>query len=116
MFDGGGQEAQRFFSTRDRYQAIKAGLIAIIFRQASSILIIIVIIAGMTLETNSVTSLTRTEGAFVGYFYHHLPSGWKGLGLLGFFVAFISTAESLLNWGSSFLMVDVYKKIIPCFK
>ena len=112
MFDGGGQEAQRFFSTRDRYQAIKAGLIAIIFRQASSILIIIVIIAGMTLETNSVTSLTRTEGAFVGYFYHHLPSGWKGLGLLGFFVAFISTAESLLNWGSSFLMVDVYKKII----
>jgi SSS family solute:Na+ symporter len=109
LFDGGGQEAQRFFSLREGRSAVKAALSSLIFKQGAILLLIMTIIAGMVLNPISAQS---SEASFVGYFTG-LPAGLKGLSFVAFFAAFITTCESQLNWGSSYLVVDLYKDRFP---
>ena len=42
----------------------------------------------------------------------HLPIGFKGLMLASFAAAFMSTVSTQLNWGSSYLINDFYKRFI----
>jgi SSS family solute:Na+ symporter len=41
-----------------------------------------------------------------------LPDGLKGLLLVAFFSAYMSTISTQLNWGSSYLVNDLYKRFI----
>ncbi len=46
-----------------------------------------------------------------GYIYalkNHVPPGWMGVLLIGFFAAYMSTISTQLNWGASYLINDVY--------
>ncbi|NIT62096.1 MAG: sodium:proline symporter, partial [Aliifodinibius sp.] len=43
---------------------------------------------------------------------NHLPSGFKGLLLASFAAAFMSTVSTQLNWGSSYIINDFYKRFI----
>ena len=48
------------------------------------------------------------ELAYVSSLFNLLPSYSKDIVFLGFFAMFITTAESLLNWGASFLVIDAW--------
>jgi len=41
-----------------------------------------------------------------------LPNGLRGLLLVAFFAAYMSTISTQLNWGTSYLINDVYKRFI----
>ena len=41
-----------------------------------------------------------------------LPAGWRGLLLVAFFAAFMSTISTQINWGSSYVVNDFYKRFI----
>ncbi len=41
-----------------------------------------------------------------------LPSGLKGLLLISFFAAYMSTISTQLNWGASYVVNDIYKRFI----
>lgn len=41
-----------------------------------------------------------------------LPAGWRGLLLVSFFAAFMSTISTQINWGSSYVVNDFYKRFI----
>ncbi len=41
-----------------------------------------------------------------------LPVGLKGLMVTSFFAAFMSTVDTLINWGSSYLTNDFYKRFV----
>ena len=41
-----------------------------------------------------------------------LPAGIKGLLLVSFFAAYMSTISTQLNWGSSYLVNDLYKRFV----
>lgn len=41
-----------------------------------------------------------------------LPAGWRGLMLVAFFAAFMSTLSTQINWGASYLVSDVYKRFL----
>lgn len=41
-----------------------------------------------------------------------LPNGLKGLLLVAFFAAYMSTVSTQLNWGTSYLINDLYKRFI----
>jgi len=41
-----------------------------------------------------------------------LPVGLKGLLLASFFAAYMSTISTQLNWGSSYIVNDVYRRFI----
>ena len=48
------------------------------------------------------------ELSYVSSLFQILPSFVTDLVFLGFFAMFITTAESLLNWGASFLVIDAW--------
>lgn len=41
-----------------------------------------------------------------------LPAGWRGLLLVAFFAAYMSTLSTQINWGASYLINDVYRRFM----
>jgi SSS family solute:Na+ symporter len=56
--------------------------------------------------------LEESRKGFVYAMRDHLPSGLKGLLFVGFISAYMSTISTQLNWGSSYLTNDLYKRFI----
>lgn len=108
---GGGYIAQRMMSTKSEKDAVYATL----FFQIAHYCIrpwpwILVGLAALVLypELNGDT-------AKLGYVYamrDFLPNGFKGLLLVAFFSAYMSTISTQLNWGSSYLVNDFYKRFL----
>jgi len=41
-----------------------------------------------------------------------MPAGWLGLMIAGFVAAFMSTINSQLNWGASYVINDIYRRFV----
>ncbi len=52
------------------------------------------------------------EAGFVMVMRDHLPVGWRGLLLGAFFAAYMSTIATQLNWGSSYVVNDFYRRFV----
>jgi len=106
---GGGYVAQRMMSAKDEKHAIYATL----FFQIAHYCIrpwpwIIVALAAMVLYPD-------LENVKLGYVYamrDFLPAGLKGLLIVAFFAAYMSTISTQLNWGASYLTNDFYLRFI----
>ena len=108
LFDGGGPEMARFTAVNDKKSALLTGLlpIAISFLTSFFILGHILLILGLNSSQNI------QEIYYVKSIFELVPQVLKPLVFLAFFGMFISTAESLMNWGASFLTVDFYKQYL----
>lgn len=54
-------------------------------------------------------SIRYNEDSRFGYIFalkNHVPAGWMGVLLIGFFAAYMSTISTQLNWGASYLVND----------
>ncbi len=108
---GGGYVAQRMMSARSEKDAVYATL----FFQIAHYCIrpwpwILVGLAAVILYPN-----LPAEDVKLGYVYamrDFLPTGLKGLLLVAFFAAYMSTISTQLNWGASYLTNDLYKRFI----
>ncbi len=105
LFDGGGPEMSRFTSVKDKKNAMWTGLLPIGISFIIGFLVIghILILLGFTNQSSN------PELQYVESVFNIVPDAFHGLIFLGFFGMFITTADSLLNWGASFLTIDVYK-------
>ncbi len=105
LFDGGGPEMARFTAVNGKKNAILTGLLPIGISVILSFFIVghILLLLGMSSVTDN------HEIQYVRSVFQVLPEVLKPLVFLGFFGMFISTAESLMNWGASFLTMDAYK-------
>lgn len=106
---GGGYVAQRMMSTRREKDAVYATL----FFQIAHYCIrpwpwIIVGLCALIIYPE----LTDKEMGFVYVIKDYLPPGLKGLLLVAFLAAYMSTMSTQLNWGSSYLVNDVYKRFV----
>ena len=54
--------------------------------------------------------LADAEAGYAMVIRDYVPSGWKGLLIGTFFAAYMSTVSTQLNWGSSYLVNDVYTR------
>ncbi len=108
LFDGGGPEMSRFTSVKGRKNAIWTGLLPIGISFVVGFLVIghILVLLGLT------NQFSNPELQYVESVFNIVPDAFHGLIFLGFFGMFITTADSLLNWGASFLTMDVYKGYI----
>ena len=108
LFDGGGPEMARFTAVKGKKNALLTGMlpIAISFVLSFFILGHILLILGLS-STNSNDEIQYVERVFGA-----VSIQLKPLVLLGFFGMFITTAESLLNWGASFLTMDAYQQYL----
>ena len=108
---GGGYAAQRMMSAKNE----KHSLLATLFFQVAHYALrpwpwILVGIATLILYPE----LSYSEKG-IGYVYamrDFLPVGLKGLIVAAFFAAYMSTMSTQLNWGTSYIINDVYKRFL----
>lgn len=108
---GGGYVAQRMMSAKDE----KHSLFATLFFQIAHYAIrpwpwILVGLPTLILYPN-----LPAEQKKMGYIYamnDYLPIGLKGLLVAAFFAAYMSTIATQLNWGSSYILNDFYRRFV----
>lgn len=108
---GGGYIAQRMMSTKSEKDAVMATL----FFQIAHYCIrpwpwIIVGLCALVLYPN--LPIENSADGFVLAMRDYLPAGLKGLLLVAFLSAYMSTISTQLNWGASYLTNDFYKRFI----
>lgn len=108
LFDGGGPEMARFTAVKGTKNAMLTGLLPTAISLILSFFILghIFMILGLSRDNSS------NEIQYVETVFGSVTNSLKPLVLLGFFGMFITTAESLLNWGASFLTMDAYKQYV----
>jgi SSS family solute:Na+ symporter len=108
---GGGYVAQRMMSAKNE----KHSLLATLFFQIAHYCIrpwpwIIVGLCALVLYPE--LSMADKGMGYVKAMNDYLPVGLKGLLLAAFFAAYMSTIATHLNWGTSYLINDLYKRFI----
>lgn len=108
---GGGYVAQRMMSTRTEKESIYATLF---FQMAHYCLRPWpwIIVGLCTLVLYPDLSDSDKKLGYVMAMKDFLPAGLKGLLLVAFLAAYMSTIATQLNWGSSYLVNDFYKRFI----
>lgn len=106
---GGGYIAQRMFSTKDEKNSFLATLWFNIAHYAVRPWPwILVALASMVLYPD----IQDKQTGYILVMLNHLPVGFKGLLLAAFAAAYMSTMSTHLNWGSSYIVNDFYKRFI----
>ncbi|MFK7900843.1 MAG: sodium:solute symporter family protein [Cyclobacteriaceae bacterium] len=108
---GGGYIAQRMMSAKDE----KNAMLATLFFQVVHYCIrpwpwIVTGLACLVLYPN--LPLEESGNGFVMAMNDYLPVGLKGLLLIAFLGAYMSTISTQLNWGASYLTSDLYARFI----
>lgn len=106
---GGGYISQRMMSAKNEEHAVYSSL----FFQIAHYCLrpwpwILVGLAALILYPD--LPLEESRKGFVFAMRDHLPSGLKGLLFVGFLSAYMSTISTQLNWGSSYLTNDLYRR------
>ncbi|HSG81999.1 MAG TPA: sodium:solute symporter family protein [Gemmatimonadota bacterium] len=103
--DGGGQFIQRFVASKTEADAQKAGwLFNILHYVVRTWPWIIVALVALLLYPN----LADPEIGYIELMLDYLPAGLLGLVVASFLAAFMSTVSTLINWGASYLVNDLY--------
>lgn len=122
--DGGGYFAQRTCSAKDEEHAYRGALLFTIthylVRTWPWILVGLVALvvfplepeAGATISPEYARVLGDREAAYPVLIVKLLPPGLVGLLAASLIAAFMSTIDTHVNWGSSYLVNDVYKRFI----
>ena len=106
---GGGYLAQRMMSAKDERHAQLATLwFAVAHYCLRPWPWILVALAALVLYPE----LGDRESGYALVIRDHLPAGWRGLLIGGFFAAYMSTVSTQLNWGTSYLINDVYARFV----
>ncbi|MEE8129541.1 MAG: sodium:solute symporter family protein [Vicinamibacterales bacterium] len=106
---GGGYVAQRMMSAKDE----RHSLLATLWFSVAHYCIrpwpwIIVALTSLVLYPN----LADPESGYALVLRDHLPAGMRGLLVGSFFAAYMSTVSTQLNWGTSYLVNDLYARFI----
>lgn len=116
---GGGYIAQRMLSAKDEKNAIGATLLFNIAHYALRPWPWIIIALGSLVLYPELADISKefpnaTAGHDLGYsaMLTKLPSGLLGLVVASLIAAFMSTISTHLNWGSSYISLDFYKRFI----
>lgn len=108
---GGGYIAQRMMCTKNEKDAFKATL----FFQIAHYCIRPwpwIIVALCTIVLYPELSMGDKKLGYVYAMKEFLPDGLKGLLLVAFLAAYMSTISTQLNWGASYLVNDLYCRFI----
>ncbi len=108
---GGGYIAQRIFSTRDE----RHGVLATLWFNIAHYTLrpwpwILVALSAVVLYPHLRT--TDPTALYVRVMVDHLPPIWRGLLLASFAAAYMSTIATHLNWGTSYLINDFYRRFV----
>ncbi len=106
---GGGYIAQRIFSTKDE----RHGLLSVLWFNIAHYALrpwpwILTGLAAVVLYPG----LKSPETGYMLIAVEHLPAALRGILLAGFLAAYMSTVATQLNWGTSYLVEDFYRRFV----
>lgn len=106
---GGGYIAQRIFSARDERQ----GLFSVLWFNIAHYALrpwpwVLTALAAIVLYPG----LAHPETSYMMIVNDHVPHALRGIILAGFLAAFMSTIATQLNWGTSYLVEDFYRRFL----
>ncbi len=106
---GGGYIAQRIFSARDE----RHGLLSVLWFNVAHYALrpwpwILTALAAVALYPG----LAHPESGYMLVATTFMPHALRGILIAGFMAAFMSTIATQLNWGSSYLVEDFYRRFI----
>ncbi len=108
---GGGYNAQRLLACKDSCHASKAQLLhTICYYALMPWPWIVVALCSMILMPN--LPVADQGSAYPRMLMTILPIGLRGFLIAALLAAFVSTITTLFNWGSSYLMNDVFRRFI----
>jgi len=103
--DGGGMFIQRFISSKTEEDAQKAAwLFNVLHYVVRTWPWIVVALVALTLYP----ALADPEIGYIRLMLDYLPAGLLGLVVASFLTAFMSTVSTLINWGTSYIVNDLY--------
>ena len=106
---GGGYIAQRIFSARDE----RHGLLSVLWFNIAHYALrpwpwILTALAAVALYPG----LEHPETGYMLIATTYMPHALRGILIAGFMAAFMSTIATQLNWGSSYLVEDFYRRFV----
>src|SRR5580704_12612122 len=106
---GGGYVAQRIFSAKDE----RNGLLSVLWFNVAHYAIrpwpwILAALVAAALYPN----LAHPETGYMLVATNFMPAALRGILIAGFMAAFMSTLATQLNWGSSYLVNDFYRRFL----
>lgn len=106
---GGGYIAQRIFSAKDE----KQGLYSVLWFNIAHYAVrpwpwILTALAAIVLYPG----LAHPETSYMMIVNDYVPHALRGIILAGFLAAFMSTIATQLNWGTSYLVEDFYRRFV----
>jgi Na+/proline symporter len=114
---GGGYVAQRIFSARDE----RHGVLATLWFNVAHYSLrpwpwILVALCSLVLYRNGVVNPATGQPdpafGYVQVMNDFLPAGFRGLLLASFAAAYMSTIATQMNWGSSYIVNDFYRRFL----
>lgn len=110
---GGGYVAQRVFSSRTE----KDSLLATLWFTVAHYCLrpwpwILVALVALVLHPELTAPGADPETGYIRVMIDVLPFGWRGLMLAAFAAAYMSTIATHLNWGTSYLINDFYRRFL----
>ncbi|WP_190808760.1 sodium:solute symporter family protein [Flagellimonas sp. S3867] len=113
---GDGYIVQRLFSAKTEKHAIKASLwfavAGVVILTWPWIVVGLGSIVILPISEASTALIADPELAYPMMILEVLPSGLKGLLVAAFMAAFMSTVDTHLCWGGSYIVNDIYKRFI----
>ncbi len=106
--DANGYNMQRMSACRNEKDAIRATLFYAIFQSCRPWLWVVVGLVSIVVFP----TLADHSKAYPMVINEYLGVGLKGLLITAFLAAFMSTIDTHLNWGASFLTIDLYKRFL----
>ncbi|MCY4338157.1 MAG: Na+:solute symporter [Gammaproteobacteria bacterium] len=111
LANSGGARAQRLLACRDTEQASLSMLMfAIIYYGALAWPWIIVALCSLILLPD--LGVADQAAAYPQMIVTVLPAGLRGLLVAALMAAFVSTMSTIFNWGSSYVVNDIYKRFV----
>lgn len=107
----GGHQAQRLLASRNTLHASQAQILhAVVYYALMAWPWIIVALCSLLIFP--VMDTTDQAAAYPRMLVNLLPVGMRGLMIAALLAAFVSTISTLFNWGSSYLVNDIYSRFI----
>ena len=119
---GGSYIAQRMLAARSERDALTGTLLFNVAHYALRSWPWIIVALASTLVYPQVSDIARTfpyvDPRLIGHdmaypaMLRFLPAGWLGVMVAGLLAAYVSTISTHLNWGTSYLVHDLYRRFI----
>ena len=112
IVDNSDPNAQRHLQARNQFAAFKTLFIPILITSVMFMFVSTIWDCGLLEYQNNIHGDIDKEALYLHVALKYLPDGFKAIVVIAIFFSFITTIESIINWGGALLTVDIMKKYL----